>query len=315
MPPTRIIVLVVLHCVFLVTCFTSSTFILTVNFLEWLKTRKHNSCDLIINCIVTINIILQASVTLNEICFLLFLEFYIQIFLANSLVALMSSLTFSSLWCSTCLCFYYCVKIVGFNGKLFYKIKANITVIVPWLLLFCIVISCTVGLAAYWDIYLSISLSSANVTWNTSSIVPGIESGCNCLFNVFMFVSALAFFIISITAGAIVVSLCKHMKHITKNNQGFGNTRLTSLKSAAQTVTSLLILYLVMFGSLNVIFNGAEDATSLIVHLFFAVAASCPTINAIILIHGNRKLSNVMTHLLCMESKAVNNEVTITTNS
>ncbi|KAM5140429.1 taste receptor type 2 member 40-like [Mantella aurantiaca] len=313
MPSARIIVLVVVHCVFIVTCFISNTFILTVHFLDWLKTRKLNSCDLIINCIVTINIILQASVTLHEILFLMFLEFYIETSLASSVIAIMSSLTFSSLWCATSLCFYYCVKIVNFNGALFYKIKANIIVMVPWLLVLSCVISWTIGLTAFGDIYIRSSPNFVNEIWNTSSIALSFASRCNCLFHVYTFVSAFAFFIISITAGAIIVSLCNHMKQIAKNSEGFGNTRLTSLKSAAQTVTSLLILYLVLFGSLNIIFNGTNNGSSLIVDIFFAVAASCPTINAIVLINGNRKLSNTLKHLLGIDSGAVNNEVTVTT--
>ncbi|XP_068115022.1 taste receptor type 2 member 40-like [Hyperolius riggenbachi] len=299
-----VIIPVVVHSTLFATCLTGGLFILIVNCLDWSKHNKENTGDLIINCIVTINLILQATVAFNEICVVTYLEFYIQFWVANSLIFIMCVLVFSSLWCTTCLCFYYCVKIVNFNGDLFHKIKARISTMVPWLLVFSNVISWITGLPVYLDIFIDSPLFYTNATRDSSSFALNVKSKCNCLFYVFMLVSSIAFSIISLTAGAIIISLNKHMKQMEKNSDG--SARLTSLRSAAQTVTSLLVTYLVLFGSMSVIFNETHDGSGSIMLIFFALGACCPTVNNIILINGNRKLSNRMKQLFGKTSRTAN---------
>ncbi|XP_073537491.1 taste receptor type 2 member 40-like [Phyllobates terribilis] len=225
----------------------------------------------------------------------------------------MISLSFSSLWCSTTLCFYYYVKIINLNGTIFYKLKAKLPDIVPWLLIFSNVISWIAGLPAYWDIYRQSPFPTDNATNVPLTYQLNFKSKCNCIFNIYMGISSMAFIIILFTAGSIIKSLLKHMAQVKKNNQGQGHAKLSTHVSAAKTVTSLLLLYLILYGILNVIFNEAKDIQSAIFIVSYLVASSIPTVNAVILIFGNRKLSNRVNYFLGNKSSTGNISVSVST--
>lgn len=228
----------------------------------------------------------------------MFVTFYFQNRAVNVLATVMSSLAFSSLWCSTCLCFYYCVKIVNIGGTFLYKLQARLKVIVPCLLALSIVMSWTIGLPAYWDLYLYMALTNATFSGNiTHPMSYNIKSSCHCLFQVFMLFSSIAFTIVFITAGTIVISLYRHMKRLKQTREGFSNAKVSSHLSAARTVTFLLILYLAFYGALNAILNETTEIGTLMFSLCFIMISTFPTTNSIILITGNRKLSNAIKHL------------------
>ncbi|KAM5140427.1 taste receptor type 2 member 39-like [Mantella aurantiaca] len=294
---------VVIHCSLFLSGLLGNTFILTVHLVDWWKTRELNSCDVIINCIVISNIALQGTVLTNEVCFFMFVTFYFQDTVVNVLASVMSSLAFCSLWCSTCLCFYYCVKIVNFSGTCFYKLQAKLPVIVPILLALSIVLSWTAGLPAYWDLYLYMAFTNDTFSGNhTHTTYYNIKSRCNCLFQVYMLLSSIAFTIVFNTAGTLIFSLCRHMKRLKKNKEGFSNAKVNTHLSAARTVTFLLTLYLVFYGVLNAIFNETAEIGSLMFSLCFIIISTFPTINSIILITGNRKLANAIKRLLGLKS-------------
>ncbi|XP_056388318.1 taste receptor type 2 member 9-like [Hyla sarda] len=306
----RTLLLVGIHISFLLTGLLGNLFILIVHLLDWCKTHDYNPSILIINSIALINIFYQGAITFNVVTVFMFLDFYVQVWVVNPLVVIMSSLAFSSLWCSTCLCFYYCIKIVNFQGSFFYKLKAKVAVFMPWLLFISIAASWLVGVPAYWDLYMDIKpLTAGNVTM--FSLI--VKSRCTCLFQIYSFFAAISFAIIFTTAGAIVTSLCKHMIRMKKNNEGSGNSRIHSHLLAAKTVTSLLLLYLIFYGFLSSLFNEVGNTSSLTFDISFVVCSSFPTFNSIILIMGNRKLSNSLKELLCMRHHAANTEVTVTT--
>ncbi|XP_073537782.1 taste receptor type 2 member 2-like [Phyllobates terribilis] len=304
-----------IYIFYLVTGISGNLFILTVHFLDWLKTRDFNPSMLIINSIALINIVCQAAITFDSVTFYMFVKFYMQDWVVKLFVVILSSLAFSSLWSSTCLCFYYCIKIANFNGSFFYKIKAKAPLYVPWLLIISIAASWSLGVSAYLDLNIDIKpvtvLTAGNITLIFSF---NLKSRCKCLFQIYMLFASIAFVIIFLTAGAIVTSLCKHMIRMKKSNEGSGNLRIHSHISAVKTVASLLLLYLLFYGCISLLFNEAEKDSNFIFFISYIVISAFPTLNSVILIMGNRKLSNSLKKLLCMRPHATNTEVTVTTN-
>ncbi|MEE6487077.1 hypothetical protein FKM82_014789 [Ascaphus truei] len=300
MPEINYIVALVLHSIFFFIGLAGNLFILVVNFLDWLKTNDLSPCDLILNSIGLSNIILQGIVVVNEFCFFMFPKVYSHDWVVNSFVVIISSVAFSSLWFSTCLCFYYCVKIVNLNGAFFYKLKTKVPTMMPWLLVGSIAISWTMGLPAYWDLYREFPLSvAANFSGNwTSSLAFSFKSKCTCLFQLYLLFSSVAFTIVFSSGVAIITSLCKHMRRMRKNNEGFASACLDSHLAAVKTVTSLLILYIMFYGALNAIFNSSTAVGSLLFSLCIMGVSSFPSINSIILIMGNTKLTKALRQLL-----------------
>ncbi|KAG8547850.1 hypothetical protein GDO81_027311 [Engystomops pustulosus] len=308
------LIVVGIHISFLVTGILGNLFILIVNFHNWLKTQDFNPSMLIINSIAIIDIFLQGAIVFHVVTNFLFLEFYIQAWVVKPLVAILISLTFSSLWCSTCLCFYYCIKIVNIGGSFYYKLKARFPVFVPWILITSIATSWLVGLPIYWDLYMDIrpltDLTAANVTLIFTAT---IKSRCECIFQTYNLLAGVTLAAILVTAGAIVISLCKHMIRMKKNSEGSGNSRLRSHLSATKTVTSLLLQYLIFYGFLSSIFIELDNPGGFIFLFSFIVVSTFPTLNSMILITGNRKLSNSLKKLLGVRAHTANTEVTVTT--
>ncbi|XP_071985506.1 taste receptor type 2 member 117-like [Engystomops pustulosus] len=313
MSSTQDLLVVCLFISFLVSRILGNLFILIVHSQNWLKTHDFNPSILIINSIAFINIFFQGTLTFHRVTAFVFLKFYLQSLMVIPVVAILISLTFSSLWCSTCLCFYYCIKIVNFSSSFFYKIKAKIPVLVPWLLIIFIAKSWAIGLTAYWDLYMYINPMTDSTTNNETLIFSySLNSRCKCIYQIYMLFAAVAFAIILVTAGSIVISLCKHMKRMKKNSEDSGNSRLHSHLSAAKTVTSLFLLYLIFYSSLISVFSEAENNDSFIFILSFVLASCFPTFNSIVLIIGNRKLSDSSKKLLGMRQHLTNAEVTVT---
>ncbi|XP_073537778.1 taste receptor type 2 member 39-like [Phyllobates terribilis] len=305
---------VLVHCMFLVTGVTGNSFILIVHFIDWLKTHEHNPCNLILNGIGISNMLLQGSVVFQEITFFLYSGYYFEDWVIYMVIAMQTTYSFCSLWCSTCLCFYYFVKIVNLRGTLFYKLKSKLSTLVPWMLAFSVVLSWCAGMPAYWDLYLYISSTTLNVTGNLTTIVSAkYSSRCNCMFQLFIFVASAAFIIIFFTAGAIITSLCKHMRRMRQSSEGQGQSKISSHISAARTVTLLLIFYLIFYGSFTLIYNPVGFPDDITMTLCLIIVSFFPTINSVILISGNRKLTNTLKKLFCIQPDAVNAEVTVTT--
>ncbi|KAM4637029.1 taste receptor type 2 member 40-like [Discoglossus pictus] len=276
--------------------------------MDWLKTRGINSSNLIIDCIGFSNIFLQASLLLNESLYFLFNSFYSQHWVVKSILAVTISLSFSSLWFCTCLCFYYCVKIINLNAGFFHKLKTYVSTMVPWLLLVSVTLSWVVGLTSYWDLSAESSIA-ANASGNSTSLSTySFKSRCSCLFQIYMVISAVAFTIIVSTVVAIITSLCKHMRRMKKNTEGFGKASLDSHLAAAKTVTSLLVIYVTFYGAQNIMFSMPTSMSSAVFSICIIVVASFPSVNALVLIMGNRKLKNVLKQLLGSKFR-VNSEV------
>nr|DBA15164.1 TPA: hypothetical protein GDO54_004412 [Pyxicephalus adspersus] len=303
------------HCILLVTGVSGNCFILIIHFLEWLKTGEHNPCNLIINSIGLSNIFLQIANDIFELIYCLYPDAYHELWVNYLSIALTSSLTLSSLWFSTCLCFYYCIKIVNLNGSLFYKIKAKLHVVIPWLLVFSTVLSWSVGMPAYWDLYASYSTSILNITGNLTldeTYYP-YWSRCNCIFYIYIIVASLAFAVIFLALGTIIGSLCRHMSKMNRNNKGHGYSRIRTHLSAAKTVTALLVLYLIFYMTFSCLNNPVYDVDDFTIVICLIVISTFPTVNAVILIMGNRKLVNALKQILGMKSSVNCTEVIVTT--
>nr|DBA15163.1 TPA: hypothetical protein GDO54_004411 [Pyxicephalus adspersus] len=304
-----------IHCILIVTGLSGNIFILIVHLLDWLKTREHNPCNIIINSIGTSNIILQGAVSFQEICFFISPKLFSQVWVSFLIIGIMTSLTLSSLWCATCLCFYYCVKITNINRFMLYKLKAKLAKVVPWLIFFSVVLSWSSGMPAYWDLYFHFSLISGNKTGNVTMLMFYRNgSRCNCFFEMSIFLASFAFAIIILTGGAIITSLCRHMSRMRQNNESWGQSRIQTHLSAVRTVTSLLVLYLVFFIIFTILSNPTSITDDVTITVGFIVVACFPTLNSIILILGNRKPLNTVKKILGMKASMTNTNVSVITH-
>ncbi|XP_018422132.1 PREDICTED: taste receptor type 2 member 39-like [Nanorana parkeri] len=276
-----------LHVTFLVLGLTGNLYILVVNALDWRKTQHLSACTTIISSLGISNLVLQAAVVINEMCFLILQSFYSQDSVINAFGTILVFTFFSSILFSVCLCFYYFVKIVPFQFLLG-NLKSKISKIIPWLLGGSVLFSLIASVPLHWDLYRDTkhaNISSGNVI---ESFNFSFASKCQCIFNIYLVLTAIVFVTYLLLCLPIIISLCKHMQMI-KRNLG-GTTNLDAHLSAAATLILLLALYIYLSVALSFVFNLTKTAGTWFFSFCFLMISSFPSLNSLVLIIGNPKL-------------------------
>ncbi|XP_063289891.1 taste receptor type 2 member 7-like [Pelobates fuscus] len=239
----------------------------------------------------------------NELCIIFFQDFYSQTTVVNTFIAILSSLFFSSLLFSVCLCFYYFVKILQLNHPFFLQLKTKITTITYWLLVGSLFVSVAIGLPSYWDLYREPPEVTSLSKNGTGSFNYHLLSHCHCLIYVYLLFAFIAFILFILLTLSIIISLCWHMRAIQMNTEGNGGTNIHAHLTAAKTLISLLLLYIIFFLSVSCVFNIAAVGGSVIFSLSLLMISSFPFLNSVILILGNSKMRTSMKKLLLTLTK------------
>ncbi|XP_078539530.1 taste receptor type 2 member 7-like [Lissotriton helveticus] len=292
------IALLVLFMITFVTGLLGNSCILAKNAADWMKSTNLNSCDLIISSLAASNVCLQCAFFSSYLCSTINLDFFLtqalQYFLAMKCI--FDSL---SVWTSAWLCVHYCVKIVTCNRALFLQLKMNFPRMVPWLILYSVLISLVISLPRLWDFRRA---SKANTTLavsgNGATSKPITDSSSAFLFVTYVSVFVLAFGIMVLSAFMIIISLSRHMKKMAESADGFRRPRQDAHLSALKTVTSLLILCVLFylcqsFLILRVVKRG-ENAY-IVCTCFVSIF---PSLNSVILIMGSSRLKKGLVEAL-----------------
>ncbi|XP_069470022.1 taste receptor type 2 member 7-like [Ambystoma mexicanum] len=272
--------------------------ILTLNILDWMKSLDLTSCDLIVSGLGVSNICLQFAFFASYLCSLINLEFFqrhaVQYFLTSKCF-----FDLLSLWITTWLCLYYCVRIVNCSWPPFLWVKEKFSKMVPWLILYSTIVSLAISLPRIWDFLRVTSANSTlNISSNSTPTNQMTDSSSNILFVTHLTVSLLAFTGMVLSAVIIITSLHMHMKKMARGSDGFRSPQTDAHLGAIKTVSLLLILYILFYTSqsfliLRVVKRGekAYIACTCVVSIF-------PTLNSLILIMGSSRLKNGLVQAL-----------------
>ncbi|KAG8435606.1 hypothetical protein GDO86_013520 [Hymenochirus boettgeri] len=282
--------------------------ILVSNFMEWRRTKDITPYVIILSSIGISNILLQLMTLANQFCIQIQKDF--QEIVILSFIAIMTSLALTSLLFSLCLCFFYCVKIIQINNTLFLKLKKEIPRTIPLLLTLSVLVSLSVGMFSYWDLYQD-HVSNANVSSTEPSVDLNIKSKCQCFFVLLLALSSVALTIFFSLSLAIIISLYRHMRKM-KNNRTTEACKagLDVHISAAKTLTLLLLLYISFFVELCVLLDISETYGHWYFVLCYILASAFPTLSSLVLIMGNSKLKNsvkIILQILCAGCKKQSN--------
>ncbi|XP_069057669.1 taste receptor type 2 member 40-like [Pleurodeles waltl] len=247
------------------------------------------------------NFCLQSVVAVNELYFYLWTEFYFVTHVVIPFLAVLVSLSFSSLWCATWLCVYYCAKIVTYKQLFCTWLKQRFLQVVPWLLLGSVLGSACIGIPLVWDLHRSpIGNNTSRSLGNNSTNAFQFQSRCNCIFHIYLVVSLLAFALLAFAAGSILLSLSRHMRKMAQNADIFRRPCLDAHWSAAKTVMSLLVLYASFYLSLSIIFGDVFSAGGWQYSICILVVAGSPALTSLILILGNPKLKKALLRVILL---------------
>ncbi|XP_009875797.1 PREDICTED: taste receptor type 2 member 8-like [Apaloderma vittatum] len=271
--------------------FVGNGFITAVNIVNWIKSKKLSSTDMILFFLSTSRFILQVTV-LMHVHSLYFTDVFYLASVYKAFGTIWMFVNNASLWFSTWLYVFYCVKIINVTQRLLLQIKLRIAGMVPWLLLGSLVISSVTSLPFLW-IAPSTYLCSSAENCRENRTAHATDGERSHLYLLLYFTGCFFPLVLSVlTSTLLISSLWKHTKKMklyldSRFRDPLVDVHLTTIKS----VMSFLILYLSSFVAQIVLMTSSpqkKDVVKIAVSLI--VSGAYPSIHSIILIIVNSKL-------------------------
>ncbi|XP_073527173.1 taste receptor type 2 member 40-like [Phyllobates terribilis] len=299
--PTFVIVSISALGISTVMGFITNSFIILVHGLDSAKARSINPKELILFTLGLINIAFQCTMVANDTLLFLWSDLYFSdhVYTIFSIILLLT--IFSSFWFTFCLCGFYYVMLVTFEKTLFMRLKKNISQIVPWMLLFCMLLSTVISVPVTWNIkkveYLD--LSAGNMTGNFT-----MQLGLPYMSRQYLLVTSIIgccipLILVAIANVLIVQSLCSHAQHLRKSSGGISVQSLEASVSAARTVTSLLLLYISFYISETLLIMDIFKVDSPWISLCLVTVYSYAPVQSLILINGSPNLRDMIKTIIC----------------
>ncbi|XP_072269951.1 taste receptor type 2 member 40-like [Pyxicephalus adspersus] len=296
MPPTFILVsMIVLGLSTVMGVFTNSL-IVFVNFVDKVKGKKLNPSDLILVTLGLFNIFFQLIMLINDYLSFLDCNLYSSDQIYTLFTVLLILPIFSSFWFTVCLSVYYYLQIVIFNHPFLIRLKLGVSQLIPKLLMASVFTSVANGLPAalgrhkdhlYLNISTNQSLEIIVPKVNVVYMLPSTVISCS-----------LPLAVIGVASGMIIKSLITHSHKEDRNAQGELSPRAEARRRAARTIGCLLLLYVSFYVSEVLLFIDTFPRNSSGFCVCLIVIYSYPPAQSIVLILGCPKLKQVSFALL-----------------
>ncbi|XP_078510286.1 taste receptor type 2 member 7-like [Lissotriton helveticus] len=283
-----------------------NVFILLVNFIHWLKrNRDLNSCDLILTSLGPSNILHLCVYFFGNLCRIALREVYLIV--SKPVLITVFCLRSCNFFFTTIFCVYCCVTIVNSSTPFFMRLKGKFLVAVPWLLLASVLVSLATCLPDASDLLVKANGGAFYISTRAASNVSDSrhmnswvnESQSSSLFLINAFVRIFYMATLTFSAATILTFLCIHMRRVEQNMCGFTNSHFGIYLGAIKTISSLFVLYVLVFLSqwlllLRPTFNETPGVVVCIL-----MNSIFPALSSVIFILGYSKLKKAFTEIIC----------------
>ncbi|XP_074046228.1 taste receptor type 2 member 7-like [Macrotis lagotis] len=269
-------------------------FIGVVNFIDWIKTGKVYSMDLILTALAISRILLLGSIMSISIVFHLFLDFSAsgEINIVESIWNLSNHL---NAWIGTCLSFFYFIKIANFSHPAFLWLKWRINKVVLGMIFICFLIALIVNILLTEKMH-QIYKSFAIHRNETKGTHKKQTNKSHEFFNlIFYYTGGFVPFIVSLfSCFLLVFSLWRHIQEMQRNATMSRNSSTEVHKKTMKSMVSFLVLFIlyhvsIFMGTLSYILFESH----LLVKFSMIITSIYPLAHSIILIKTNNKLRQV----------------------
>uniref|UniRef100_A0A670XWR1 Taste receptor type 2 n=1 Tax=Pseudonaja textilis TaxID=8673 RepID=A0A670XWR1_PSETE len=205
---------------------------------DWIRSKTHSGSDLLLMSLSLTRFIFL-GITLSFHC-ISFLDINQPKYAGNVTVFFWTFFNATTLWITTCLGVFYCVKIVNFTQPVLMKMKLRISNVVPHLLVVVMLVSLISALPFLWieDHPQSYNNTERRHEMTAQMFLFGM------LYILGTFPSFVIFFISSVF---LIYSLVHHVKRMQNNSLGFRDQRMDVHLKTVKILTSFLILYAATF--------------------------------------------------------------------
>ncbi|XP_015284762.1 PREDICTED: taste receptor type 2 member 40-like [Gekko japonicus] len=277
-------------------------FIVLINCIDWFRSRKLSSNDLILTCLGLSRLAWLVIMILEgmENFFSLGNRVWND---AHPMPPIMWIFTNSAnIWFATWLSVFYLAKIAIFSHPIFLQVKQRISALVPWLLLGSVVFS------AMTAVILMTSLNNGFSIRSPANDSESKKPGCSNYVGILTVATNLIPFLIFLSSTILLItSLWKHIRHVQCNGIGVRDLNIQVHLTAIKALASFAVLYLSSFLAIIsqevLIKNNMDHSWS--VRLLDLVVAAYPAGHTIILILINPKLKQtwvrMLHHVKCCE--------------
>uniref|UniRef100_H2ZWJ8 Taste receptor type 2 n=1 Tax=Latimeria chalumnae TaxID=7897 RepID=H2ZWJ8_LATCH len=218
-------------------------FIVIVNYQKFWRTRTLQPSEQIVSCIAVSNILVVIVLAVWFTGFLLGVCTYLGAHVYQVTDFLVILFSKSGHWFTAWLCFFYCVKIIKVNWRIFMKLKQSISSLVSFLLIATVL--CNFGVA-YPVTYIIRSLNTTNSNEECKDYhIFGHEYLVGYAVFLSVITSLLPLVLMLISSLGIVVFLLKHSKNMSKTSNTTSGSRSEGPTAVAKMLVSLIILYMV----------------------------------------------------------------------
>ncbi|XP_063160817.1 taste receptor type 2 member 40-like [Candoia aspera] len=215
---------------------------------DWTRSKTRSGPDLLLMAL-SLARLLFLGITLSLHC-LSFLDINNPKQAGNVIIFFWAFSNAITLWITTCLGVFYCVKIVNFTQPFLVKIKLRISRMVPYLLVAAVLVSLISALPVIW-------IEACNHSCNTTQVLPNgghemlpkIRPQIFLLGLLYIIGTFPSFVIFLISSAFLIYSLVHHTKKMQQNPPGFRDQRMNVHLRATKILTSFLILYAATFVS------------------------------------------------------------------
>ncbi|XP_025040250.1 taste receptor type 2 member 7-like [Pelodiscus sinensis] len=273
-------------------------FIIVVIFSNWIKSRKLASCEHILISLSISRFLLQWLVMLSNFIYVSFPTTSALGCKHKAFGILWAYLNLVSLWCATCLSFFYSVKITNFTQPLFLWLKLRIAWLVPRLLLGSLIVSLVSTMPLIWsdigfDLCNSTKSLERNTTWNDAKDIPYIF-----FVPVQILVLVIPFIIFLVSSTLLLISLWKHTKKMKNNVTRFKDLSVEAHIGAMKSLLSFFILYIMYFVTVMVLLTSIIKFQHPVRLPYEVLLSAYPSGHPVILILTNPKLKQVAVKIL-----------------
>ncbi|OCT61883.1 hypothetical protein XELAEV_18047913mg [Xenopus laevis] len=274
----------------------TSMFIMSVNFQSWIKGQNLNPTDLLNVALAFCNMVFSVSnyAFITCIFFITCWVFEYQVYVENYCFAYS---LFCNSWLSSCLCFFYFVKVNNFKPGYLAWLKLRINTLVPRLILGTQVFSVLNSL-----LYLlgfsdeNVENSAVPLVTNQTAIITDYRT-CIYFYIFLLFINCcIPFLIILVTTSLNISSLYNHICRMQKNLGEFGGPSMKIHQRTVLTMTLLLIFYMLFYAV--VLGYSFFLNTELFIWVYYTALSFFPPLQSIILIMGNSRLKQTCVNIL-----------------
>ncbi|XP_068959166.1 taste receptor type 2 member 7-like [Petaurus breviceps papuanus] len=264
-------------------------FIVLVNFIEWIKSKRLSTSDVILVSLAISRIGLLCTSVWDSYLMVTSVDVPTQIRITDILSGVTHS---SNVWFATILSIFYFLKIANFSNPFFLWMKWRINRVVSMLLMVPIITYLSISCAVMWRMnYHYGSLFSRGKERNVSQ---EIQMSKNMLLMIQVcggLVNLIPFTLSTISFSLLILSLWRHTQRMQVNATGSRDPSTESHVRAMKAVSSFLVLCLLYFMAISVnLWSISEENSKFFYILSTPIMLLYPFGHSVTLILWNSKL-------------------------